>query len=230
MIKVNRQTATSLSEDAVRQQILGGGLAPGTKVTEEALARDLSVSRATVRQALTTLTVEGLLTRHPRTRVLEVTRISAADVVDIYRARRVLELAGVEAAAGANEADLLQLRDHVRAMEQAVIDDDISAFVAADARCHSQTVAFCGSRALVDAHAHLMTRLRLAMTRVETVEHDATAGLRAHQEFCDLICERRIEPAKANLASRLDEAERLLLADADQPGLSDDTPTPSARS
>ncbi len=215
MIKVSRQTAASLSEDAVRQQILSGELGPGTKVTEEALARDLSVSRATVRQALNTLTLEGLLTRHPRTRVLEVTRISAADVVDIYRARRVLELAGVEASATADDDSRQLLRRHVEAMAVAAHDGDILGFVLADTQCHSQTVAFSGSQVLVDTHRQIMTRLRLAMTRAESAEPNLAAELQTHQDFCQLILDGDVEGARANLTCRLDRAEQDLLAHAD---------------
>lgn len=217
MIKVSRQTAASLSEDVVREQILSGELGPGTKVTEEALARDLAVSRATVRQALNTLTLEGLLTRHPRTRVLEVTRISAADILDIYRARRVVELAGVEASATASDHNRQLLRSHVDAMATAVHDNDIPGFVLADTQCHSQTVAFCGSQILVDTHRQIMTQLRLAMTRAERAEPNLAAELQTHQDFCQLILDGDIEGAKANLTRRLDAAEQDLLAHADPP-------------
>ena len=59
----------------------------------DAMAHELSIWRATVRQVLNTLVNEELLVRNPATRVLEVTSLDANDISEIYRARKVLELA-----------------------------------------------------------------------------------------------------------------------------------------
>ncbi len=59
----------------LRAQILERKLLPCAAITEEAMARDIGISRATVREVLNTLTVEGLLTRSPTTRVLHVTKL-----------------------------------------------------------------------------------------------------------------------------------------------------------
>ena len=94
MGRIVRETVADRTVSLLRQQILDGELRPGDSVTEEAMVAELGVSRPTVRQALNTLHVSGLLTRHPSTRVLEVTTVTHEDIVEIYRARRFLELAG----------------------------------------------------------------------------------------------------------------------------------------
>ena len=99
MGRIVRETVADRTVSLLRQQILDGELRPGDSVTEEAMVAELGVSRPTVRQALNTLHVSGLLTRHPSTRVLEVTTVTHEDIVEIYRARRFLELAGSDAAA-----------------------------------------------------------------------------------------------------------------------------------
>ena len=211
MPKIRRETAVDLSVAAIRQQVLDGDIKPGDRITEEAMAADLDVSRATIRQALNTLLVEGALTRHPSTRVLQVTTVTPDDVRDIYRARRVLELAGVDAAATAAVPELQRLQAAVVDMRRGVEAGDLNAFVAADTRCHSLTVGFLGSRLLVETHAQLMSRLRLTMTRAESADGLATQGLARHEEFCRLILARQTALARTNLADRLDEAEQSLL-------------------
>ena len=74
MTIIHRETVADKSVAALRDRIIAGELRPGTAVTEEAIAEELGVSRATVRQALNTLMLEGLLTRHPTTRVLRSLR------------------------------------------------------------------------------------------------------------------------------------------------------------
>ena len=74
----------------IRAAIREGGLAPGTRLTEAALAQRLGASRTPVRQAIARLEAEGLLTREPH-RGLVVTRPDHAQVVELYVMREILE-------------------------------------------------------------------------------------------------------------------------------------------
>ena len=96
-MKVRRETVSEQCVRLLRDDILERRLAPGTVVTEEAMAQQLGVSRPTVREVLNTLTVEGLLTRNRTTRALHVTRLGAEAIREIYRARRLLGAGGVSA-------------------------------------------------------------------------------------------------------------------------------------
>lgn len=213
MSKILRETVAERTMAALRRQILDRELSPGSSVTEDAVAREMGVSRTTSRQALNTLMVEGLLTRNPSTRILQVTTLNRDDIVEIYRARRFLENAGVDASAQAEPDELALLAVAVNDMERAVEVGDLSAFVQADYRCHAQTVAFLRSVYLSDTHALLMSKLRLTITQVEgTDERDSAAVLLRHQQYRDFILSRATQKAKANLAQRLDEAEKLVLA------------------
>jgi DNA-binding GntR family transcriptional regulator len=206
MTRIQRETVADKSAAVLRDRILSGTLRPGTAVTEDAVAVDLGVSRATVRQALNTLLLDGLLTRHPATRVLQVTTLSAEDVRDIYRARRFLELGGVDAAEHASTEELARITDAVHDLEKAVADNDVEGFVQADMRSHAEVVSLLGSRHLSAAHSDLMAKLRLVITQTTAIE-DFIADLAAHKEFARLLVSGSITRARAQLAARLDKAE-----------------------
>lgn len=209
---IHRETAAELATEALRRLILSQELPAGSRITEVAMADFVGVSRATMRQCLNTLEVEGLVTRNPTTRVLQVTTLSREDVVEVFKARRVLEMAGIEASSGAAQDEIDRVRRAVTDMEHAVSADDVDAFVDADARCHSQTVAFIGSTLLVEMHERLMAKLRLATTRAETEDLEYTkVELARHLEFAALLEAGKTVDAKANLDARLGEAEKLLL-------------------
>ena len=211
MNKIHRMTAVELSAAALRQQILTREILPGSRVTEDAVAAQLGVSRATVRQALNSLEQEGLLVRNPTSRVLEVLSLAPEDVKDIYQARRILELAGVEAAMDAPEEALLELKQAISQMREAIPNRDYVGFVEADRLSHSLTVGFLNSRLLSETHTALMRRLRLAITHLEEDENIIAEELLHHEEFCDLVLARKTDEAKKNLAERLDVAERNML-------------------
>lgn len=211
MNKIHRMTAVELSAAALRQQILTREILPGSRVTEDAVAAQLGVSRATVRQALNSLEQEGLLVRNPTSRVLEVLSLAPEDVKDIYQARRILELAGVEAAVDAPEEALLELKQAISQMRDAIPNRDYVGFVEADRLSHALTVGFLNSRLLSETHTALMRRLRLAITHLEEDENIIAEELLHHEEFCDLVLARKTDEAKKNLAERLDVAERNML-------------------
>lgn len=78
----------------LRDQITQGRFPPGARLREEALAESLRVSRSTVREAFAELTADRLVVREPNRGVCVAT-LTAGDVVDIFAARRAIELGAV---------------------------------------------------------------------------------------------------------------------------------------
>jgi GntR family transcriptional regulator of vanillate catabolism len=74
----------------VRELILAGDFAPGERVTEEAVAALLDVSRTPVRQALRLLEQESLLASEPR-RGFRVRAFTREEIFDAIDARGLLE-------------------------------------------------------------------------------------------------------------------------------------------
>lgn len=215
MTKIVRETVAERTVAELRERILNGELRPGDSVTEEAFAANLGVSRPTVRQAFTTLELSGLLTRNASTRVLEVTTLTTQDIVEIYRARRFLELGGVDAAEEATTAELRPVQESVIEMGNALAQGDMEQFVQADYRCHVAIVALLRSSVLARAHAELLAKLRLAITQVTVEEQAANAlALERHEDFWRLLSTGRICDARANLEQRLIEAEQSILPKA----------------
>ncbi|HBM57858.1 GntR family transcriptional regulator [Salipiger marinus] len=72
--------------------IITGQLAPGARLSESVVARDLGVSRAPVREAARLLENSGLVTYHAN-RGFFVRKISAEELDHLYELRIVIELA-----------------------------------------------------------------------------------------------------------------------------------------
>ncbi|MFI0777209.1 GntR family transcriptional regulator [Streptomyces sp. NPDC021212] len=99
---------------AIRDDIISGACPPGSRLTEELLARRYGVSRVPVREALRTLESEGFVTtrRHAGACVAQPSEKEAADVLDI---RALLEpLGAARAAQRRTEGHLKVLRGLVR--------------------------------------------------------------------------------------------------------------------
>ena len=118
----------------IRSAIREGGLAPGTRLTEAALAQRLGASRTPVRQAIARLEAEGLLTREPH-RGLVVTRPDHAQVVELYVMREILEGAAARLAAQHASATEIAAMAELVAAEPARFGD-ARALAATNQRIH----------------------------------------------------------------------------------------------
>src|SRR5450755_3205695 len=139
---LNKSTLSSrrsLSEDVVdllRAALIRGAFEPGQHLNEAGLAEKLGVSRGPIREAFAELEREGLL-RLERHRGARVTRLSPADVEEIYALREVLERLAVERAVRyAGDDDFADLADVIERMRRAVEDADLHGVVALDIRFH----------------------------------------------------------------------------------------------
>ncbi len=111
----------------VREQILSGAYAAGQKVNPNDVAKELGISRMPVREALRQLDSEGLVTIRPN-RGAEVTALSAADVLEIFEIRSVLEgLAVRHALPLLTEDDLDELEYRQRRMNR--VSEDVKSWI-----------------------------------------------------------------------------------------------------
>ncbi|AMU04740.1 GntR family transcriptional regulator (plasmid) [Burkholderia cenocepacia] len=88
--KIVRPTTVELVTTAIRQRILSGDFAPGEVLRQEALADELGVSRVPIREAITRLTAEGLLTSVPH-KGAYVAELSIDEVRETFDIRLRLE-------------------------------------------------------------------------------------------------------------------------------------------
>ena len=107
----------------LRENIFKGKLAPGTPLRELSLARELSVSQATVRAALQYLEHSGLVTRTPNLGST-VTRLSSKDIRERVALRATLEvMAAKQASTRMGEPEFMELMRLLRALERGVQSD-----------------------------------------------------------------------------------------------------------
>jgi DNA-binding GntR family transcriptional regulator len=95
----------------IRHKILAGEYRPGAPLVQEALATELGVGKAPVREALVHLRAEGLIDDYAN-RGFKVRVLSTGEIDEVFRLRLMVEPASVME--GARRA---QARDHIAARE-----------------------------------------------------------------------------------------------------------------
>jgi DNA-binding GntR family transcriptional regulator len=133
----------------LEEQIIAGRLKPRQRLVEEEIARELSVSRSPIREALRALEREGLVTLTPG-RGACVADLTPEEVDDVYAVRvRLGGLLFSLAAHHVTEAAVDRLDQVVAEMEQVVADADIQRYFLLDLDFEERVMEACPNKKLV---------------------------------------------------------------------------------
>jgi DNA-binding GntR family transcriptional regulator len=135
--------------DLILASILDGSRAPGSRVVESEIARQLGISQAPVREAVKRLVHAGLVVSVAR-HGSYVTEISPEEFAIAREMRAVVEAkaAGI-AATVIGKGDIARLRSITTRMQQAVEADDWAAFRTLDVEFHRTVILATGLMVLV---------------------------------------------------------------------------------
>lgn len=208
-LQIKRASTAEQVADALREMILRGELEQGHPLREVTLASSMGVSRNTMREAIRVLAREGIVT-HQMHHGAVVTQLDTDSVKDIFRVRRVLELAAIEAALSAEPEQLSQLADAVRELEAAVGTGDWGAITDADELFHERLVGLLGSRRLSRFFDAIQTEVRLCMSIVNRTTADLSGLVAEHQELLDLILHRELDRVTQVMAGHMTDSEEML--------------------
>lgn len=173
----------------LRDRIISGVLIAGSKIDQQALAEEFSVSRMPVREALRQLDAEGFVTLVPH-RGAVVSELSPSQIEEVFEMRSVLEaLACGLSVSRLTDADCASLRDILVSLRQTSEVHDWSTL---NAEFHMTLAAACDRPRLLEQIA-LLRRQSQPYVRmyVKHLQRDAVAD-REHTEILEAATERDV--------------------------------------
>jgi len=201
-----RQTLHEAIVTRVRDMIIEGTLASGTRIHESNLGRELGVSRTPLREALKFLASEGLIELAPG-RGAVVRQFTRKDIHDSLVVTGDLEaLAGRLACRDATDEQIRAVRDlHDRMIEMYRTRTRLTYFKLNQA-IHSAVVRISGNDALAYLHGIMQARLR----RVRYLGHEGpekwAAAVADHEEIITALEARDAERMARALTAHMDRA------------------------
>lgn len=154
-----------LAYHSLRQQLLNGDFAPGSRLGEERLAAEIGVSRTPIREALSRLHSEGLVERLPDGG-FGPTLINLHLISELYEIRFALERFALRRTVGdepAHDEDAVRtLHADWADMDTPTSDDEVDGdFVLLDEDFHERLAAAAGNQSLVDQLHKVNERIRI---------------------------------------------------------------------
>jgi DNA-binding GntR family transcriptional regulator len=182
-------------EKELEKAILGGELAPGGRVNENALAARYGVSRGPIREALRTLQAAGLVVSVPN-RGYFVRKVDPEEATHIYEVRAALfGLAGETLARRASDDLIAQLRTRLDAMDEAARARDFDAYYPLNLSFHDFIVEAAGNPVLAAHYRDLVKRLNLFRARSLVQGGGLAVSNAEHRAMVDAVARR--DPAFA---------------------------------
>ena len=169
--------------EVIRDAIVRADLPPGAVVSNAAVAEQLGLSRAPVRDALARLADEGLVETKPQsyTRVTPLVLEEVRDAAEVVRAMH--ELAARTAVPLLTAGHIEALRAANRRFAAATAAGDVDAALEFDDELHGVLVGVCGNRAV----AATIERYTPLIRRLERRQFSSARAGRSVQRHDDLI-------------------------------------------
>lgn len=205
----NLSLADSVAE-TLRQQLIQGQLHAGQRLSEAALSEQLEVSRNTLREAFRILVKEGLL-HHAPNRGVSVVVPSIADIIDIYRVRRLIECQALAQAWPRHPAHkrLTLATEDARQKREAA---DWQGVGSANMAFHAGIVALADSVRLATMFADIAAELRLAFGLLDDPEYLHAPFVDQNIHLLSLFEAGDTQGAAQALEHYLIQSERIVLS------------------
>ena len=203
--RITRVTLHDAVLNQLRDMIIEGTLAPGTRINEGQVGAALGVSRTPLREAIKTLASEGLIEIIPAKGAV-VRRFSEADIRDILEVLKSLEQTAARLICQrGSDADIAAIGAlHDSMMQLYKVRNRLSYFKANQA-IHSAIVRGSGNGMLAQTHEQLQARIkRIRFIGNETPERWA-AAVGEHEEMMACLARRDADGLAEVLGRHLDK-------------------------
>jgi len=209
-MKIDSQASVVYEE--IRRQILIMQLQQGVRLKEDGWSKRMKVSRVAVREALTRLLGEGLVTAGERGGYF-VTEMTPSDVRQIREVREILELAAIRLCIARIKKEQID--------ELFKICDDFSSLVEkgyiagaceADIEFHQKLVSLSGNTRLLKAYhfSHIpLFHQRLGKTRMYLDDYKQTD--KEHRQIVEALKAKNLAMAEKILKSHFQRGESSVL-------------------
>lgn len=200
----------------IKDKIIWHEIKMGERIIDKKIAEELGVSRSMIRQVLTALVKEELLTMIPRSGFY-VREITKNEIEEIYEIRKVLEVYAIKRVIPRiPDRDIAELEKVFKNSKKSFEKNDIKSFIKIDIKLHSLIIDNCNNshiKKIIDKFKNLVNFYRFAdqnkISRAKELYFE-------HFEIFKSIKRRNIELAAELMSNHLESSKKNLLKNYDK--------------
>jgi len=179
---------------ALRDSIINGAIAPGSRITEMQIAEQLDLSRATVRTAFLQLAKEGLLTLVPYSG-WSVVSLTVKDAWELYTLRSAVERLAAMLVAGSADTDRTPLEEAYADLVAECRRGDVAGVSDADYALHKTIVGLADHARLATQYGLIEQQIRMYIRSSNALIVDLANVIGQHEPIVDAILSGDAEAA-----------------------------------
>ncbi|MCC9621423.1 GntR family transcriptional regulator [Thalassospira sp. MA62] len=210
--QLDREGLVQRVAKVLSKAIVTGKLAPGARMSESVVARELGVSRAPVREAARLLESSGLVISEPN-RGFFVRQISAKALNDLYELRLAIETAVIENLIEnwSDEADK-SLSDQVAELHRIANEEpDIFTQVEADMQFHRLLCMGSGNPKFLKVFDQIATETEFSIMLIGQLYDNPTKIAETHEPILETLRAGDTKEAVKAIRYHISEAQRLVI-------------------
>ncbi len=201
-------TLTTRAYDSIKEYILEGRLDENHRLTEEALANQLGISKSPIREALNRLESEGFIRIAPR-RGAYLRQFSPEEMEQLYDLREALEV-HVARTAHVTPALLNELDKSVKRSRALLKVNDKPKYIEEDVRFHALLADATNNRELCRMLQNVQNRIWLS--RRKTYDLSSSIAPDFHQAIVDALRKSDREEAQSAMRRHISNVRQRLVA------------------
>ncbi len=203
-------------EEQVRTAIVDGFLKPGDHLIESAIAEQLQLSRAPVREALSALERDGIIVYYPR-RGYFVIEFTQKDIEEIYSLRLLLETGALRHAIHhLSDADIQRMQEIVDTLGQIEEKWEQSRIANLDLSFHELICKAADNSRLYSVWDRMRMQTWMLMGVTTRTHYDRPQNHKQfHQQILDAILDKDLARAEVLLSDHIVDAQQRALRQMD---------------
>jgi DNA-binding GntR family transcriptional regulator len=192
----------------LKRRIIDLRFRPGEILMVQSLAKELGISRTPVREALVRLQQEGFV-EEAEGKKFKVSEITLKSILELHEIRELMEGHAVKRVAkNRTGAQVDELRELTKRMEQALGVRDPDLFFEADLEFHAKLIRFCGNRALQDLAVQLTEKIQRVRFLTLYVHRRLEETIDEHSKILDGIEAQDPRSAQKALSTHLQNVKK----------------------
>lgn len=212
ILGLQRNTLRMQAIEALRRGITTGELPPGSHISEVEMSARLQISRGTLREAMRTLQLEGLLTEGSRGRML-VRFMDDRELRDLFRVRSALEALAARTLSQSDRREevVAALRAAIARMALAE-GESLEARMGADLDFHREMCRLTDNGTLLRAWSALEGSIQMSITRSGIERAVRNMDVPRHVQIVDAIATGNPDHAAATVDEHMELATDTLIS------------------
>ena len=197
--------------NTLKESILTGKLKPGEKLIESTIAKEMSISKTPIREALRELAKEGLIIHHTR-RGISVIDFTEKDIEEIISLRAEIEAFGIRLALPRikpkEREKINKIISNIRNNEQ---QSKIHKLVEADLQLHSFLMDLSGHSRLIKTWKMLSSQMSVLLHLIDYHKIAPVYSSESHRKLIDSLFKGNVTSAENAIKKHILESGKNIM-------------------